>query len=125
MKNINVGFIGLGNIGRILAKNISCAINDKLLAWERTKIYPLDNVIYINKLSELLSKIDILFMCVTDHTSVFKLIVRNISLFNKRKVTIIDHSTCYYKSSIKIHQILKSHSIEYIDMPFTRSIQRT
>jgi 3-hydroxyisobutyrate dehydrogenase len=121
MQKHHIGFIGLGHIGSILAQNISSELNNNLIVWERTERRQLKNVIYVDKLDDLLSKVDIIFLCVTDHRTIFNLIIKNIHVFNQRKITIIDHSTCYYKSSITINRIAKKHNVTYIDMPFTGS----
>lgn len=119
---MDIGFIGLGNIGIIIANNI--ARKYSLNIWNRTskktqyislKSKPYDNI------NDFIKNSQLIFTCVTDHVAMNE-ILGSIDTKLLRNKTIIDLSTIKPSKSVELHNKLKQLNCKYIDLPITGSI---
>ena len=100
-----IGFIGLGQMGFKIAKNIS--YKHKINIWNRTesvsdKFNNLYNSEKYNNINELSKNSDIIFTCLPTSDE--------ISIISKKKY-LIDITSGYYEKTVKIHNYLQSKNV--------------
>jgi 3-hydroxyisobutyrate dehydrogenase-like beta-hydroxyacid dehydrogenase len=113
-----IGFIGLGQMGFKIAKNIS--YKHKINIWNRTesvsdKFNNLYNSEKYNNINELSKNSDIIFTCLPTSDE--------ISIISKKKY-LIDIISGDYEKTVKIHNYLQSKNIEMLDCPVSPKNQK-
>ena len=116
---MRLGFIGLGQMGFRIAKNIS--YKHKINIWNRTesvsdKFNNLYNSEKYNNISKLSKNTDILFTCLPTSDEV-SIISKQLINDTKEKKYLIDITSGDYEKTVKIHNYLQSKNIEMLDCP--------
>lgn len=124
--NKTIGFIGLGIMGKPMAKNvISAGINT--VVWNRTASV-MDELIQagaksaINPL-DLAEQTDIIFLMLSNDAAVYEVVLgeNGIVHAHQKPELIINTSTVSPETSIDISKQLAEKSIQYLEAPVTGS----
>ncbi len=121
-----IGFIGLGQMGRPMVKNIiKCGF--PLVLWNRTieKAYEFQQ--YGAEIAsnpyDLGKKADIVILMLSDSDAVESTIFGENGLYNSNEKIIIDMSTISPFKSIEFSKKLMEKNIKYLDAPVIGSVQ--
>ncbi len=121
---MKAGFIGLGNLGRAMAKRLISQGID-LVVWNRTreKAEKL-GVEVAESPSDLISKVDIVFLCLFDSKAVSSVATGKDGLLEgecEEKV-IIDTTTNHFESAANFHKIFRERGAYYLEAPVLGSV---
>ena len=121
MKNIKIGFIGIGLMGSPMAKNILKS-RYRVKVYNRTfyKAYKLKKygAEVCRNIKDVVSKQDIIITMLADDKAINKIYFDDNFFKNiKKGATVIDMSSVNPKTAIKISKKLKKHKINYLDAP--------
>ncbi len=126
---MKIGFIGLGLMGKPMAKNIHKAGFD-LHVFNRSKkktdeFKKLGAKVH-NEIKDLAKEVDVIVTMVTGPKDVKEVLFgkNGIVSTGKRALTIIDMSTIGQTAAIEIAQKLKKYGIHFVDAPVTGSVPR-
>ena len=119
-----IGFIGLGNLGRAITTRLS-NMNVEVIIYNRSseKINDLSHE-KASSPKELLSKCDIVFLCLFDSVAVDNILnMQNGLLCPELKgKTIIDLSTNHFNDVLDFHKIIKEYDAYYLESPVFGSV---
>lgn len=121
---MQVGFIGLGNLGMAIAKRLlSQGIN--LTVWNRTKekAEALGCPVAKNP-AELISKCDLLFLCLLDSSAVERVLLDEEGLIqgNCQEKIVIDITTNHPEKVMEFYKILGERGGIYLEAPVLGSV---
>ena len=121
MKNIKIGFIGIGLMGSPMAKNILKS-RYRVKVYNRTfyKAYKLKKygAEVCRNIKDVVSKQDLIITMLADDKAINKIYFDDNFFKNiKKGATVIDMSSVNPKTAIKISKKLKKHKINYLDAP--------
>ncbi len=121
---MNIGFIGLGNLGKAICKRLS-DVGENIVVYNRTKS-KVENLGYeiANSPSDLLKSCDTIFLCLFDSTAVKNIFLQeegllSIDLHDK---TIIDLSTNHYEEVKEFHIFVENQGGKYLESPVFGSV---
>ena len=126
-KKLSIGFIGAGNMGLPMIKNlIKAGFNVKVFDWniKVTKKLDKEKIIAVNNLRAIAKSDFIISMLpnTTDVESVFNN-ESGINQFLSPGTIVIDMSTISSTSSIEIGKILQKKQIEFLDSPVSGGVK--
>ncbi len=129
-KDINIGFIGLGNLGRNLANNILLAkynlfvydINKK-----NTNSLVKKGAIWCKNLKKLVDKSTIIINCLPNPKAVSNVIESNQGLVNyiNSNHLIIECSTTDEEETIRLSSIIRKKNAKYLEAPLSGGEHRS
>ena len=120
MKNINIGFIGVGYMGYGMAHNIlKNNIPLKVIAHKNRD--PVKKLIEegakeSKSYKDLADNTNVIIMCVTN-TPVALNVINSILPYLKSNTLFIDITTHHFNGSIEVDNILKKNNIRYVESP--------
>ena len=121
---MNIGFIGLGNLGKAICKRLS-DIGEEVIIYNRTKS-KVENLGYeiVDSPKNLLEQCDTVFLCLFDSNAVSDILngkngLATVDLSGK---TIIDLSTNHYEEVIHFHKTVESKNGKYLESPIFGSV---
>ncbi len=124
MKDINIGFIGLGNLGKNLANSILEAgynvyINDLIQKNGNTLIKK--GAIWCDKIYELVNNSSIIFTCLPNLKAISLVIESKQGIINfiNSNHLIIECSTTDEADSLRLSKLIESKSANYLEAPLT------
>jgi 3-hydroxyisobutyrate dehydrogenase len=121
---MSIGFIGLGNLGTAICKRLT-DIGEKVIIYNRTKS-KVENLGYeiANSPKELISKCDIVFMCLFDSDAVNSILNQENGLLSEdlNGKTIIDLSTNHYEEVLTFHTLVEEKNGSYLESPIFGSV---
>jgi len=121
---MKAGFIGLGNLGRAMAKRLISEGVD-LIVWNRTKDKGSDlGAEVASSPADLLSQVHLVFLSLFDSEAV-KTVMSGAEGFLKgdcKGKIIIDTSTNHFDSVTAFHEIIKEHGACYLESPVLGSV---
>lgn len=129
MKNIKVGFIGLGLMGNPMAKNIINA-GFPLTVFNRTKKKSQElqkvGATIANSPADLAKEVDVVITMVTGPKDVKEVLLGNNGVVKnaKENLIVIDMSTVGPTAAVEIANELKKHNIDFLDAPVTGSVPK-
>jgi len=121
---MRVGFIGLGSLGRAIAKRLM-EQGVELIVWNRTKEKVLElGVPMVESPKDLLKEVDKVFVIVFDSTASEEVIFGEdgLSKGNIEGKTIIDMTTNHYAYASLAYEELKKLGAFYLDAPILGSV---
>jgi 3-hydroxyisobutyrate dehydrogenase len=121
---MKVGFIGLGHLGKTIAKRlISQDVN--LMVWNRTKEKALDlGVPVASTPAELVSGVDIVFLSLFDSDAVAAVLEGPDGLLfgSCRGKIIIDLTTNHFARVDRFYDLARRHGAQYLEAPVLGSV---
>ena len=119
--NLKIGFIGLGNMGAPMAKNLAKNGLD-VLGFDTDNSIKLPEINMMPSIPTLLNQVDIVFTMLPSGLIVKEIVNEFINNFNP-KSTLIDCSTIDVKTTKEVCQILRNKKINMLDAPVSGGVQ--
>ena len=120
----NIGFIGIGNLGKNLANSILLAgynlyIND--IDKKKSKNLIKKGAIWCDKLETIVKRTSIIFTCLPNTKSISLVVESSKGIINfiNSKHLIIECSTTDEQESLRICKLIENKSASYIEAPLT------
>ena len=121
---MSIGFIGLGNLGKAITTRLK-EMGEEIVVYNRTrkKVEDLGYEI-VDTPRDLLSKCDVVFLCLFDSPAVENILnMENGLLCDELKgKTIIDLSTNHYEDVLKFHEVVEKAGAKYLENPVFGSV---
>lgn len=123
--NLALGFIGLGNMGAMMASNLAAYAESKgfpkVQIWNRTrsKIESLSSNSHcegVNTVSELARKCDIIHTCLANDDVAFT-VCRELFDVRKEGLVIVDHSTLFPTTSSTLAEEAQRIGVSFMSCP--------
>jgi 3-hydroxyisobutyrate dehydrogenase len=121
---MKTGFIGLGHLGKAIAKRL-ISQGAELIVWNRTKEKAADlDVEIAQNPAELLSKSDIVFMNLFDSDAVASVLTGKEGLLEGdcHEKIIIDTTTNHFGRVLYFHEVLRKAGACYLESPVLGSV---
>ena len=119
--NLKIGFIGLGNMGAPMAKNLARnGLN--VLGFDTDNSIKLPEITMMPSIPTLLNKVDIVFTMLPSGLIVKEIVNEFINNFNP-KSTLIDCSTIDVKTTKEVCKTLGNKKIRMLDAPVSGGVQ--
>ena len=119
--NLKIGFIGLGNMGAPMAKNLAKNGLD-VLGFDTDNSIKLPEITMMPSIPTLLNEVDIVFTMLPSGLVVKEIVNEFINNFNP-KSTLIDCSTIDVKTTKEVYQTLGNKKIHMLDAPVSGGVQ--
>ena len=119
--NLKIGFIGLGNMGAPMAKNLAKNGLD-VLGYDTDNSIKLPEITMMPSIRTLLNEVDIVFTMLPSGLIVKKIVNEFINNFNP-KSTLIDCSTIDVKTTKEVVKTLGNKKIRMLDAPVSGGVQ--
>ena len=119
--NLKIGFIGLGNMGAPMAKNLAKNGLD-VLGYDTDNSIKLPEITMMPSIPTLLNEVDIVFTMLPSGLVVKEIVNEFINNFNP-KSTLIDCSTIDVKTTKEVCQTLGNKKIHMLDAPVSGGVQ--
>lgn len=121
---MNIGFIGLGNLGRAVCKRLT-DMKENLVVYNRNK-EKIEDLSYekVQNPKELLGKCEIIFLCLFDSNAVKNILEMENGLLCEelRGKIIIDLTTNHYEEVLEFHKSVKEFGGNYLENPVFGSV---
>ena len=119
-----IGFIGLGNLGRAITARLA-SLGEELVIFNRDK-KKIEDLPYTkaNTPKELISKCEIIFLCLFDSDAVSNILKGENGLLCEelKGKTIIDLTTNHYERVLEFHSLVESCGANYLENPVFGSV---
>ena len=119
--NLKIGFIGLGNMGAPMAKNLAKNGLD-VLGFDTDNSIKLPEITMMPSIPAILNEVDIVFTMLPSGLVVKDLVTEFIDNFNAES-TLIDCSTIDVKTTKEVCQILGNKKVHMLDAPVSGGVQ--
>ena len=119
--NLKIGFIGLGNMGAPMAKNLARNGLD-VLGFDTDNSIKLPEITMMPSIPTLLNEVDIVFTMLPSGLIVKEIVNEFINNFNP-KSTLIDCSTIDVKTTKEVCKTLGNKKIRMLDAPVSGGVQ--
>ena len=119
--NLKIGFIGLGNMGAPMAKNLAKNGLD-VLGYDTDNSIKLPEITTMPSIPTLLNEVDIVFTMLPSGLIVKEIVNEFINNFNP-KSTLIDCSTIDVKTTKEVCKTLGNKKIRMLDAPVSGGVQ--
>ena len=119
--NLKIGFIGLGNMGAPMAKNLAKNGLD-VLGYDTDNSIELPEITMMPSIPTLLNEVDIVFTMLPSGLIVKEIVNEFINNFNP-KSTLIDCSTIDVKTTKEVCKTLGNKKIRMLDAPVSGGVQ--
>tara|TARA_B100001142_G_C14321827_1_gene650763 strand:- start:295 stop:1167 length:873 start_codon:yes stop_codon:yes gene_type:complete len=123
MQNINIGFIGLGNMGAPMAKNL-CDSGYKLFCYD---INDAKNRLPVGatlatSISHIAKSAEIIFLCLPNGNIVLEVIDNILKTTDIKTKIIVDNTTAGVSDAKKAWERLNTAKINYVDAPVSGGV---
>ena len=119
-----IGFIGLGNLGRAITARLA-SLCEELVIFNRDK-KKIEDLPYTkaNTPKELISKCEVIFLCLFDSDAVSNILKGENGLLCEelKGKTIIDLTTNHYERVLEFHSLVESCGANYLENPVFGSV---
>ena len=119
--NLKIGFIGLGNMGAPMAKNLAKNGLD-VLGFDTDNSIKLPEITMMPSIPAILNEVDIVFTMLPSGLIVKEIVSEFINNFNAES-TLIDCSTIDVKTTKEIYQTLGNKKVHMLDAPVSGGVQ--
>ena len=119
--NLKIGFIGLGNMGAPMAKNLAKNGLD-VMGYDTDNSIKLPEITMMPSIPTLLNEVDIVFTMLPSGLIVKEIVNEFINNFNP-KSTLIDCSTIDVKTTKEVYKTLGNKKIRMLDAPVSGGVQ--
>lgn len=121
---MKIGFIGLGNLGKAMAKRL-ISEGVELIVWNRTieKAKELGCTI-ANTPKELISGVDIIILNLRDSSAVKDVLIKENGIIygNCENKIVIDTTTNHFEEVLEFYNLLKEKNAYYLESPVLGSV---
>ena len=123
MEPDEVGFVGLGNMGRPMAANlvksgrhvvVHDAAGTQARAPEGAKLAASN--------AALAGRVEVIHLCVPDGRASESIGREIAGVAGRRTRLVVDHSTIGTSAAVRVHALLAEHGIEYVDAPISGGV---
>lgn len=121
---MKIGFIGLGHLGKVMAKRLMAEGVD-LIVWNRTKEKAADlGVEVADTPASLVTKSETVFLNLFDSDAVMSVLTGNAGLLEGdcREKVIVDTTTNHFDNVLNFHRLLKECKGHYLESPVLGSV---
>ena len=119
-----LGFIGLGNLGRAIAKRLT-DMGEELVVYNRTKS-KVEELGYeiVDSPKELIEKCDTVFLCLFESSAVLNILEMDNGLLSAslEGKTLIDLTTNHFETVLDFHTKIEHKGGEYLESPIFGSV---
>ena len=119
--NLKIGFIGLGNMGAPMAKNLAKNGLD-VLGFDTDNSIKLPEITMMSSIPAILNEVDIVFTMLPSGLVVKDIVTEFINNFNAES-TLIDCSTIDVKTTKEVCQTLGNKKVHMLDAPVSGGVQ--
>ena len=119
--NLKIGFIGLGNMGAPMAKNLAKNGLD-VLGFDTDNSIKLPEITMMPSIPAILNEVDIVFTMLPSGLVVKDIVTEFINNFNAES-TLIDCSTIDVKTTKEVYQTLGNKKVHMLDAPVSGGVQ--
>ena len=119
--NLKIGFIGLGNMGAPMAKNLAKNGLD-VLGFDTDNSIKLPEITMMSSIPAILNEVDIVFTMLPSGLVVKEIVTQFINNFNAES-TLIDCSTIDVKTTKEVCQTLSNKKVRMLDAPVSGGVQ--
>lgn len=119
--NLKIGFIGLGNMGAPMAKNLAKNGLD-VLGFDTDNSIKLPEITMMPSIPAILNEVDIVFTMLPSGLIVKEIVSEFINNFNTES-TLIDCSTIDVKTTKEVCQTLSNKKVNMLDAPVSGGVQ--
>ena len=119
--NLKIGFIGLGNMGAPMAKNLANNGLD-VLGFDTDNSIKLPEITMMPSIPAILNEVDIVFTMLPSGLVVKDIVTEFINNFNAES-TLIDCSTIDVKTTKEVYQTLGNKKVHMLDAPVSGGVQ--
>ena len=119
--NLKIGFIGLGNMGAPMAKNLAKNGLD-VLGFDTDNSIKLPEITMMPSIPAILNEVDIVFTMLPSGLAVKDIVTEFINNFNAES-TLIDCSTIDVKTTKEVCQTLGNKKVHMLDAPVSGGVQ--
>ena len=119
--NLKIGFIGLGNMGAPMAKNLAKNGLD-VLGFDTDNSIKLPEITMMPSIPAILNEVDIVFTMLPSGLVVNDIVTEFINNFNAES-TLIDCSTIDVKTTKEVCQTLANKKVHMLDAPVSGGVQ--
>ena len=119
--NLKIGFIGLGNMGAPMAKNLAKNGLD-VLGFDTDNSIKLPEITMMPSIPAILNEVDIVFRMLPSGLVVKDIVTEFINNFNAES-TLIDCSTIDVKTTKEVYQTLGNKKVHMLDAPVSGGVQ--
>ena len=119
--NLKIGFIGLGNMGAPMAKNLAKNGLD-VLGFDTDNSIKLPEITMMPSIPAILNEVDIVFTMLPSGLVVKEIVTEFINNFNAES-TLIDCSTIDVKTTKEVYQTLGNKKVHMLDAPVSGGVQ--
>ena len=119
--NLKIGFIGLGNMGAPMAKNLAKNGLD-VLGFDTDNSIKLPEITMMPSIPAILNEVDIVFTMLPSGLVVKEIVTEFINNFNAES-TLIDCSTIDVKTTKEVCQTLGNKKVHMLDAPVSGGVQ--
>ena len=119
--NLKIGFIGLGNMGAPMAKNLA-NIGLDVLGFDTDNSIKLPEITMMPSIPAILNEVDIVFTMLPSGLVVKDIVTEFINNFNAES-TLIDCSTIDVETTKEVCQTLGNKKIRMLDAPVSGGVQ--
>ena len=123
MERDEIGFVGLGNMGRPMAANlvksgrhvvVHDAAGTQARAPEGAKLAASN--------AALAGRVEVIHLCVPDGRTSESIGREIAGVADRRTRLVVDHSTIGTSAAVRVHALLAGHGIEYVDAPVSGGV---
>ena len=119
--NLKIGFIGLGNMGAPMAKNLAKNGLD-VLGFDMDNSIKLPEITMMSSIPAILNEVDIVFTMLPSGLVLKDIVTEFINNFNAES-TLIDCSTIDVKTTKEVYQTLGNKKVHMLDAPVSGGVQ--
>ena len=119
--NLKIGFIGLGNMGAPMAKNLAKNGLD-VLGFDTDNSIKLPEITMMSSILAILNEVDIVFTMLPSGLVVKEIVTQFINNFNAESI-LIDCSTIDVKTTKEVCQTLSNKKVRMLDAPVSGGVQ--
>ena len=119
--NLKIGFIGLGNMGAPMAKNLAKNGLD-VLGYDTNNSIKLPEITMMPSIPAILNEVDIVFTMLPSGLVLKDIVTEFINNFNAES-TLIDCSTIDVKTTKEVYQTLGNKKVHMLDAPVSGGVQ--
>ena len=123
MASSEIGFVGLGNMGRPMATNlVKSGRNIEVHDAAGTQARAPQGAALAASNAALAGRVEVVHLCVPDGRASESIALEIAGAPDRRTRLIVDHSTIGTAAAVRVHALLAGHGVEYVDAPVSGGV---
>jgi 3-hydroxyisobutyrate dehydrogenase-like beta-hydroxyacid dehydrogenase len=123
LKNVKIGFVGLGQMGKPMAMNMLKSGAELIVNSRKSICFPEFEEIGVRTTADLMeiAQAEIIFLCLSDGLAVQDVLLGKNGLVNNLSAgqTVVDFSTITYSATMEVAECLEERGVAYLDAPIS------